>query len=209
MSDRHFPPLKAARIYDHCRAGSPAKFPRYSVATELSSTPEVDDRGQQLDIDKLPITARKWHKGADVVAVFADLKNSSQLGVNMYPQSTASVYEAAVGGVVEILDKFGADYLDIQGDAAFGVFWGERRTERALCAGITIKTFSGSMTARFEKKWPNQPETGFRVGIAASSVLVKKIGVPRQPGKQKPVWAGRAVNYASKPDLLLIGMKSW
>lgn len=168
------------------------------VANEISSTPEVVDRGHDLDTDNLPIVARKWHKATDVVAVFADLKNSSQLGVNMHPRSTASVYEAAVGGVVDIFDKFDANYLDIQGDAAFGVFWGDRRTERALCAGITIKTFSTAMVERLEKKWPTQPETGFRVGIAASSVLVKRIGVPRNPAKQKPVWAGRAVNYASK-----------
>ena len=168
------------------------------VATEISSTPEVIDRGHDLDTDNLPIIARKWHKATDVVAVFADLKNSSQLGVNLYPQSTASVYEAAVGSVVDILDKFDANYLDIQGDAAFGVFWGDQRTERALCAGITIKTFSTTMSERLEKKWPKQPDTGFRVGIAASSVLVKRIGVPRNPAKQKPVWAGRVVNYASK-----------
>lgn len=168
------------------------------VATELSTAPEVVDCGHELDVAKVPIVARKWHKGTDVVAVFADLKNSSQLGVNMHPKSTASVYEAAVGGVVEILDSFDANYLDIQGDAAFGVFWGERRTERAMCAGITIKTFSGAMAERFENKWPSQPDTGFRVGVAASTILVKKVGVPRHPAKQRPVWAGRAVNYASK-----------
>ncbi|MGW3482703.1 hypothetical protein [Rhodococcus indonesiensis] len=168
------------------------------VATELSCTPDVIDCGQELDVEALPLTARRWHKATDVVAVFADLKNSSQLGVNMYAQSTASVYEAAVGGVVEILDKFDANYLDIQGDAAFGVFWGDKRTERALCAGITIKTFSTAMVERFEKKWPDQPETGFRTGVAASSILVKRVGIPRYVAKQRPVWAGRAVNYASK-----------
>lgn len=168
------------------------------VANELAAAPEVVDCGQEIDVEQIPIVARKWHRGTDVVAVFADLKNSSQLGKNMYPQSTASLYEAAVGGVVQILDNFDANYLDIQGDAAFGVFWGKKRTERALCAGITIKTFSRGMVDRFEKKWTSQPETGFRVGIGASPILVKKIGIPRHPDKQRPVWAGRAVNYASK-----------
>lgn len=168
------------------------------VRTELSCKPEVEDCGHELDADALPIQARKWHKATEVVAVFADLKNSSQLGVGMHAASTASVYEAAVGGVVQILDEFDANYLDIQGDAAFGVFWGDKRIERALCAGITIKTFSVAMAERFEKKWPDQPDTGFRVGIASSAILVKRIGIPRSLNKQKPVWAGRAVNYASK-----------
>lgn len=168
------------------------------VQTELSCKPEVVDCGHELDVDSLPIQAREWHKATEVVAVFADLKNSSQLGVGMHAASTASVYEAAVGGAVRILDEFDADYLDIQGDAAFGVFWGDRRVERALCAGITIKTFSVAMATRFENKWPDQPDTGFRVGVASSAVLVKRIGIPRSLNRQKPVWAGRAVNYASK-----------
>ncbi|WAL46563.1 adenylate/guanylate cyclase domain-containing protein [Rhodococcus pyridinivorans] len=168
------------------------------VKTELQSTPDVQDKGSQLDVNALPITARIWHKASDVVAVYADLKNSSQLGVRIHAASTASVYEAAVGGLVEILDRFGADYLDIQGDAAFGVFWGDRRYERAMCAGITVKTFSSALTDRLENKWNDQPETGFRVGVAASPILVKRIGTPRNLAQQKPVWAGRAVNYASK-----------
>lgn len=168
------------------------------VSTELAKKPDVVDCGHDLDVDNLPIVARKWHKATDVVAVFADLKNSSQLGTGIHAASTASVYEAAVGGLVDVFNTFDADYLDIQGDAAFGVFWGDKRIERAMCAGITIKTFSTNMTEQFEAKWPDQPETGFRVGVASSSVLVKKIGIPRNPAKQKPVWAGRAVNYASK-----------
>lgn len=168
------------------------------VKTELNSKPEVVDRDDQLDVQSLPILARRWHRASDVVAVFADLKNSSQLGTNIHAASTASVYEAAVGGVVHIFDQFDANYIDIQGDAAFAVFWGEKRIERAMCAGITIKTFSEDMTEHLERKWPDQPETGFRVGVASSAILVKRIGTPRNPAHQKPVWAGRAVNYASK-----------
>lgn len=168
------------------------------VKTELESTPDVQDKGHALDVNALPITARVWHKVTDVVAVSADLKNSSQLGTSMHAAGTASVYEAAVGGLVNIYEKFDADYLDIQGDAAFAVFWGENRYQRAICAGITVKTFSRSLSARLEKKWPDQPETGFRVGVAASPILVKRVGTPRNLAQQKSIWAGRAVNYASK-----------
>jgi class 3 adenylate cyclase len=164
------------------------------VKTELASKPEILDKGHALDISSLPIKTRLWHKATEVVAVFADLKNSSQLGTNLHAASTASVYEAAVGGLVEVYDRLDADYLDIQGDAAFAVFWGDRRFERALCAGITAKTFSEGLV----DKWPDQPETGFRVGLAASTILVKRVGTPRNLAQQKPVWAGRAVNYASK-----------
>jgi class 3 adenylate cyclase len=168
------------------------------VRIELASTPEVVDKGHELDVDSLPITARRWHKLADAVAVVADLKNSTKLGTGKWGASTASIYQASTGGVVEIFDQFDADFLAIQGDGAFALFWGDRRYERAMCAGITIKTFSRDMVTRLEKKWSNLPETGFKVGVASSRLLAKRIGTPRNPAQQEPVWAGKAVNYAAK-----------
>lgn len=169
-----------------------------AVRTELASTPEVVDKGDDLDVDDLPITVRRWHKLADAVAVVADLKNSTKLGTGKWAASTASIYEASTGGVVNIFDQFDADFLAIQGDGAFALFWGELRYERALCAGITIKTFSRDMVTRLEKKWPDLPETGFKIGVASGRLLAKRIGTPRNPAQQEPVWAGKAVNYAAK-----------
>jgi class 3 adenylate cyclase len=168
------------------------------VRIELASTPEVVDKGHDLDVDNLPITARRWHKLQDAVAVVADLRNSTKLGTGKWAASTASIYQASTGGVVEVFDQFDADFLAIQGDGAFALFWGDLRYERALCAGVTIKTFSRDMVIRLEKKWENLPETGFKVGIASSRLLAKRIGTPRNPAQQEPVWAGKAVNYAAK-----------
>ena len=33
-----------------------------NVKTELASTPDVLDKGHDLDIDTLPIEARRWHR---------------------------------------------------------------------------------------------------------------------------------------------------
>jgi class 3 adenylate cyclase len=170
-----------------------------AVGQELASAPEVIDKGHNLDVDALPITARKWHKLQDAVAVVADLKSSTQLGFNKYPQSTASIYEAAVGGAARIFSDFEADFISIQGDGGFALYWGDKRFARAVCAGITIKTFSENhLVARLEKKWSTLPETGFKVGVASSSLLVKRVGIPQTPTHQEPVWAGKAVNYAAK-----------
>lgn len=169
------------------------------VKDELSSTPEVVDKGDGLNVEELPITARKWHKLDDVVAVVADLKNSTKLGTNKWAASTASIYQASTGGVVEIFNQFKANFIAIQGDGAFALFWGEHRYERALCAGITIKTFGRGMVERLERKWPdNLPETGLKVGVASNRLLAKRVGTPRNPAQQEPVWAGKAVNYAAK-----------
>lgn len=168
---------------------------------EFASTPEVVDKSHGLDASVLPITARKWHKVTDVVAVVADLKNSTKLGTGKWAASTASIYEASTGGIVRIFDNFEADFLAIQGDGAFGLFWGDRRYERALTAGITIKRFSIDLVARLEARWPNDaelPKTGYKVGVASSRLLVKRVGTPRNINQQEPVWAGKAVNYAAK-----------
>jgi class 3 adenylate cyclase len=166
--------------------------------TELDSTPDIEDWGGSLDVSTLPITARKWIKIPDIVAVVADLKNSTQLGTGKWAASTASIYQAGTGGVVDVFNKFSADFIQIQGDGAFALFWGDMRYERAMCGGITIKTFSQELVSRLEKKWPTIAETGFKVGIASGRVLVKRIGTPRNPAEQEPIWAGKPVNYAAK-----------
>ena len=170
-----------------------------SVKEELASKPEIDrDWKGDVDVATLPITKRKWIEIPDVVAVVADMKSSTKMGTGKHAASTASIYQASTGGVVEIYNRFDADFIQIQGDGAFALFWGGSRYERAMCAAITSQTFGGSLTEHLEAKWPEAPKTGLKVGVASSRILVKRIGTPRNPAQQEPVWAGKAVNYAAK-----------
>jgi class 3 adenylate cyclase len=169
------------------------------VKTEFENMPEVLEVSQ-LDLDRLPRPyARKWVKQEGVVAVMCDLKGSTLLGTGKRDRSTASIYEAATGGAVRVLHERAADFIAIQGDGAFGLFWGELAVERAMCAAITVRTFSQRhLTSRLEERWADSPETGFKVGVAAGRVLVKLVGTLRKPDEQEPVWAGKPVNYAAK-----------
>lgn len=169
------------------------------VKAVLEKNPDVEDRND-LEADGLPdASGEKWFRVENVVAVFIDLKGSTQLSVGRYPASTAAIYRAAMKNTVKILREFSADFIQVQGDGAFGLFWGERAVERGVCAGITAKTFSrDTLEKRLAAKWPKAPETGFKVGIAEGSVLVKKVGTPRNPNEQEPIWAGKPVNYAAK-----------
>ncbi len=168
------------------------------TAEEFKCKPEVVDADDDWDLSELPLEQRTWLRISDVVAVVVDLKNSSKLGTGQHAASTASIYEAAVGGAVAVFETFDADFIDIQGDAAFGLFWSDGRYARAVCAAITVKTFSNSLVTKLTAKWESIPATGFKVGIAASPILVKRIGTPDNPDHQAPVWAGRSVNYAAK-----------
>lgn len=169
------------------------------VAQELESMPDVVEVGDDLDLGDLAVGDRIWAKVDEIVAVVADLKSSTLLGTGKKAPSTASIYEAAVDPLVSIFDEFGADDLAIQGDGAYAVFWGDLRYERAMAAGITIKTFSElHLEKRLEAKWPEDlPETGFKVGVAASTILVKRIGIARKD-RNEEIWAGKAVNFAVK-----------
>lgn len=146
--------------------------------------------------------SRTWLKIPQVVAVVADLKNSSQLGTNKHDTSTAKIYQAGVEGAVKSLHEFGADFIDIQGDGGFGLFWGDLAFERAFCAAVTIRTFSGDFVRQLDaahKGRANElPETGYKVGIAVDRLMVKTIGTRRDVSEQEAVWPGRPVNHAAK-----------
>jgi class 3 adenylate cyclase len=171
------------------------------TATVLNKNPPVDDVDpDDLDADDLPDAKNlTWYRLDRVVAVFADMKNSTQLSVGKHPRSTAAIYRAATGNVVKVFHDLDADFIQIQGDGAFGLFWGDLAIERAICAGITIKTFSEKvLQPKLESRWPDAPATGFKVGVATGRTLIKNIGTPRNSNEQEPVWVGKPVNHAAK-----------
>jgi class 3 adenylate cyclase len=173
---------------------------RKTAKERIFEATEVVSGGLPIETDRLAISAPRWTHYPDVVAVSADLVASTQLSeAGTWQKSTAAIFDASVGPMVETLAEFGADFIDVQGDGGFGLYAGELAIERALCAAITISTFSRqSLEPLLEQKWPSMgPRTGFRIGVASSDLLAKRVGIPRSP-HNAPIWAGRAVNYAVK-----------
>jgi len=165
---------------------------------KFEKKPAVVTKNDSFDVEKLPVDKPEWHAIDDVVCVYFDLKSSTNLAKGRRPESTASIYDAGVGGVAKVVQRFDVQFLDIQGDGGFGLFWGEKRFERAVTSAISIRTFSRDFTQQLEKKWPDAPSTGFKVGIASGSLMAKRVGIPRHLDFQEPVWAGNPVNYAAK-----------
>src|SRR5437773_2288262 len=84
------------------------------VAGELASMPRVDDVGNDLDLGALAVGARRWARVNEIVAVVADLKNSTQFNTGTQRKaSTASIYEAAIRPLVDIYVDFEADDIAI------------------------------------------------------------------------------------------------
>lgn len=167
------------------------------VKSELANNPSVEQATFPLEVAALPITARRWIR-LEVFVVYADLMASTSLGTGKNGASTAAIFQAGTGGLVEIFDGFDADFVQIQGDGAFALFWDSMSFERAICAAITVKTFSADLTKRLAARWPDAPETGFKIGVASGRALVKRVGKARRPEWHEPVWAGKPVNYAVK-----------
>lgn len=169
------------------------------VKQVFEKNPNYEDR-PNLSADALPdASGETWFRLEGVVAVFVDLQGSTNLSVGRHPASTAAIYRAAMKNAVRILHEFGADFIQVQGDGAFGLFWNDRAIERGVCAATTVTTFSAqSFELQLQQKWPDAPPTGFKAGIAFGRTLVKQIGTPRNPAEQEPIWAGKPVNYAAK-----------
>lgn len=168
------------------------------ILENMSRNPAVTDGGPHFDVDAIPETGKEWFRLNGAVSLVVDLRRSTQLGAGKHAASTAAFYEAAIGSLATTLGRFSSNYSQIQGDGAIAVFLGELAPERAICAGITAKTISERfLVPALREKWPDA-DTGFRVGVGQSTVLVKKVGDDSRVGVREPVWTGKAVNYASK-----------
>jgi class 3 adenylate cyclase len=169
------------------------------VGAVIETLPTVEVQDGSFKPEDIPSPeSDKWVKLPEVVAVVCDLKGSTHLGTGRHDTSTARIYKSSVEGAVRIFHDFEADFIDIQGDGGFGLFWGERAHERALCAGVTIRTFSEDLVEQLETKWKGLPETGYKVGMHAARTLVKRVGTKRNVAEQEAVWAGKPVNFAAK-----------
>jgi class 3 adenylate cyclase len=164
---------------------------------ELRTPVEIEEVEQFPAIDDLYVEKRAWKKIQDVVVVSADLKGSTKLNFNKYAQTSTRLYEAVTGNMVRIVSAFEPAFVDIQGDGLFALYHGDGSFRRALCAAITLKTFSErKLVPAIEAEMPERfPETGLKVGMAAGILAAKKVGVR---GTNEPVWAGKPVNWATK-----------
>ena len=167
------------------------------VRWNLKTDVEIIDTDTFPDLDTLLLERRRWVRIRDVVAVAVDLKNSTMLDFRHQARTSTRLYEAVIGNCVAIFRNFQADFVDIQGDGLFALYHGDRAQERAMEAGITLKTFSQrSIVPRIGEEMDERfPKTGLKTGMSAGVLVVKKVG---KRNNNEPVWAGKPVNWATK-----------
>ena len=126
-----------------------------------------------------------------------DLKESTALNADNSPKDAAFAYTYFIRAMAVILDRFGADYVDIQGDGIFGLFSGEGSSFRAAACAITMKTeVVRAVAVQFDEDTNVDWKLTAGIGVDIGTLLVRRLGL--RGTKQNEVWAGKPVNMAAK-----------
>lgn len=166
------------------------------VTRHLRTAVTVEDVDDFPDLDELH-SGGKWTRLHDVVAVVADLKGSTRLGMGRYVNTTVRLYRAATGGGVKVACLFDPAFTDIQGDGFFSLFHGDDAYERAMAAAMSLAYFSKEVLEPAIRKFAGEdcPRTGLKVGVAAGRLAVGRVGIR---GTSELIWPGKPVNWAFK-----------
>lgn len=168
---------------------SEERFNQFKIE-EISSIQQIEEKAY--------LEKPTWLGGNNqFVCLYIDLDKSSKHSFKKHPQTMAKIYDYFTQNIVDILNhhKFGADYIDIKGDGAFGIFEGEKASFKALYCAITFKTlFEQAISKKFSTE---QEKLSCKFGIHKDKLLVRKIG-KRGSRNYNEVWAGRLVNNAAK-----------
>ncbi len=144
-----------------------------------------------------PTNKGVWFQIPEVTAVFADLKDSTGLSAIERPEVAARAYTYFIRAMAVTLERFSAQYVDIQGDGIFGLFSGRGSTFLAAACGVTMKTLvEREVSARFTEDASADWELTVGIGIDQGTLLVRRLGL--RGTKQNEVWAGKPVNMAAK-----------
>lgn len=186
-----------------------------AIKSSFKDLPEIQTV-LSINMENVPKEVNRWLQLEDAVAVFADVQGSTRLAYELADKESAAVIETAIKAIAETLFACEAKHAQIQGDGAYGVFYGDKALENAMVAAITIQTFSVKYFSKMVRSsFQNSPETGIKVGVAAGPVIVKKLGKIRNSEFQDPSWVGIPVNFAAKaasetvPGRLVVTASIW
>ena len=125
-----------------------------------------------------PTNRGVWFEIPDVTAVFADLKDSTGLNTGSEAKDAARAYTYFIRAATVILDRFSARYIDIHGDAIFGLFSGEDSAFLAVASAITLKTqLEDTVKEYFQKETSTEWKMAAGIGIDSGKLLVRRLGL--------------------------------
>lgn len=163
-----------------------------------------DQAGQGVNIvtvDNVPNTGPahrgRWFQIPNVTAVFADLDSSTKLSASQNRRASTTALNYFSKAMSIAFDHFEAGYVEVQGDAVFGVFSGKGSMFRAAACAITMRTLVEDVVApQLRKDASSNWKLTAGIGVDQGTVLVRRLGL--NATGQNEVWTGTPVNVAAK-----------
>ncbi len=139
-----------------------------------------------------------WRQVNGIACLGLDMVNSSQVDYQNDRATSAKIYEAFTGRLIQLWRMFGAGFYDIKGDGGFALFDGKHAATRAFLAGETFRTaVSRELRGSVSDLTKGKVRLGTRTSISFGSVVVKRLGV-RGRYNNNLVWLGSTVNQGMK-----------
>ena len=140
----------------------------------------------------------QWRQIDGVACLALDMVNSSQIDYQSHRATSAKIYEAFTGRVIQLWRIFDAGFYDIKGDGGFALFDGKHAVTRAFLAGETFRTaVSRELRDGVSKLTNGKVRLGTRTSLSFGTVVVKRIGVKGRYNNNL-VWLGSTVNQGMK-----------
>ena len=144
-----------------------------------------------------PVSRGLWFKIPQVTAVFADLKGSTKLNADYGPEVAAKAYTYFNRAATVVLDNFDAGYIDVQGDAVFGLFSGKGSIFlAAVSARAMLSAVQREVAPQFRKDTSSHWNLTVGIGMDHGTLLVRRLGL--KGARENEVWGGNPVNMAAK-----------
>lgn len=150
------------------------------------------------------VSLGKKYLNTKLCAMFIDLRNSSDLLINRWKQSSAKVHKAYITVVVDVVNRNGGMVRSFQGDGILS-FWPayyKSQISQAVRSAMIIK---GLLDNEFRKYFEKYFDLDFGIGVDFDDAYVIRAGSTDKKENNDLVYITKAVNKAVKLANVLEG----
>ncbi len=166
--------------------------------TALTTAPSFVTTPDLPPEEAVALSTPLWRQVDGVACLGLDMVNSSQIDYQSHRATSAKIYEAFTGRLIQLWRMFGAGYYDIKGDGGFALFDGKHAAIRAFLAGETFRTaVSREIRKEVLALTKDKVRLGTHTSISFGNVVTKRIGVKGRYNNNL-VWLGSTVNQGMK-----------
>lgn len=142
------------------------------------------------------------------VVLYADLDGSTNMVDTRIWQFSSEIYKTFLLCAAKIIKNEGGDITAYDGDRIMAIFIGENKYDRAVRAGLKLRSAVVHIIEPQMKLFYGNPDfvVAHTVGIDVSDLRAVRTGVR---GDNDLVWVGRAANYAAKLTTLPSNTPTW